>query len=84
MSERKRTTISLHENIIAKAKELMAEDDFGDFSGFLEQLIREKWAAREMQLHDRPPRPTASPAPTEARPTGKPVSYTKPKRPRRN
>jgi hypothetical protein len=46
MSKKIRTTVSLNDGIMDKARELMAEHDFSDFSGFLEQLVRDKWADR--------------------------------------
>ena len=46
MSGKKRTTVSLETGIIEKAKTMMRDEDFGDFSGFLEQVIRDRWNAR--------------------------------------
>jgi hypothetical protein len=81
MSEKKRTTVSLHEGIIEKAAQLMADEHFNDFSSFLEQLVREKWAERELRLRDesrgaQPPAAGAAAAPGA-------VKYPKAKRPAR-
>jgi hypothetical protein len=43
---KRRTNITINESIYAKAQELMAADDFSDFSGFVEQLIRDEWSRR--------------------------------------
>lgn len=44
---KKRTTIYLNSRLRAKASVLMEVEDFGDnLTGFVEQLIREKWEAR--------------------------------------
>lgn len=47
MTGKKRTTVSLEKGILDKARTMMADEDFGDFSGFLEQVIRERWATRQ-------------------------------------
>lgn len=48
---KRRTNITINESIYAKAQELMRLDHFDDFSGFIEQLIRDEWA----RTHDRGP-----------------------------
>ena len=48
---KRRTNITINESIYAKAQELMRLDHFDDFSGFIEQLIRDEWARK----HDRGP-----------------------------
>jgi metal-responsive CopG/Arc/MetJ family transcriptional regulator len=46
VSAAKRTTITISEALYAKAEELMRLRDFGDFSGFIQQLIREEYERR--------------------------------------
>lgn len=74
MSGKKRTTVSLEEGIIAKAQAMMKGEDFGDFSGFLEQIIRERWQHRQADaaaiLND---------APAKATRHSQPVNYHKKK-----
>lgn len=68
MSDKKRTTISIHSGILAKAHELMHAENFNDFSNFLEQLIREKWAAQQskhLELRDAPATTPPPPAPAQ-------------------
>jgi hypothetical protein len=43
---KRRTNITINESIYAKAQELMALSAFSDFSGFVEQLIRDEWARK--------------------------------------
>lgn len=46
-----RTTISIPSTIYAKAQSIMKARDFSDFSGFLQQLIREEWERRAERNH---------------------------------
>jgi Arc/MetJ-type ribon-helix-helix transcriptional regulator len=46
MSESRRTNITISETLYAKAQEMMKKRDFTDFSGYLQQLIREDWERR--------------------------------------
>jgi hypothetical protein len=43
---KRRTNITINETIYEKAQQLMRAQDFDDFSGYLEQLIREEWARK--------------------------------------
>lgn len=43
---KRRTNITINEAIYAKAQELMQVTDFDDFSGFVEQLVRDEWERR--------------------------------------
>lgn len=42
----KRTTITINTGLLKKAEALMAAEDFGDFSGFVQDLIRQEWKRR--------------------------------------
>lgn len=41
-----RTTLSFAPAVYAKARKVMEARDFNDFSGFIQQLIREEWERR--------------------------------------
>lgn len=51
---KRRTNITINESIYAKAQELMRLDHFDDFSGFIEQLIRDEWARKHARGPARP------------------------------
>ena len=42
----KRTTITINEGLYRRAQKVMAAREFDDFSGFVQQLIREEWERR--------------------------------------
>jgi hypothetical protein len=69
-----RTTISISDEIMALAREVMDARRFSDFSGFLAQLIREEHERRSgpMILNDSPAKSLGSKAPGLA---GKPIKY---------
>lgn len=56
---KRRTNITINDEIYAKALEVMAADHFDDFSGFIEQLVRDEWRRRHgaapIILRDQPP-----------------------------
>jgi Arc/MetJ-type ribon-helix-helix transcriptional regulator len=53
MSEARRTNITISESLYRKAQELMRLRDFGDFSGYIQQLIREDWEERGEAIRER-------------------------------
>jgi len=51
MSEQKRrVNLTVHPSLYEKAQNLMAEDCFADFSGYVEHLIRVEWQRRNANL----------------------------------
>lgn len=64
MSESRRTNITISQSLYEKALENMRVRDFSDFSGYVQQLIREDWAHRElvMSMRDKPQQPPMPPA----------------------
>ena len=60
---KRRTNITVEESLYAKAQAVMEARDFSDFSGFLEQLIREEWERRNGPASVRSPatRPGSGP-----------------------
>lgn len=69
---RKRTTVSLHKELMAKAEILMQENHFSDFSSFLDQLVREAWEKRGTsgELKEK-----EQPAAIPSVPPNRPVNY---------
>lgn len=51
---KKRTNITIHPDLYKKARQLMKLEDFADFSGFVEHLIRSKWQAQGGDLREEP------------------------------
>lgn len=83
---KRRTNITINAEIYDKALEVMATDHFDDFSGFVEQLVREEWKRRNgpVVIRDQPPSPeqlaaaeiAAAAAAAAGKPAGiAPVSY---------
>ncbi len=68
----KRTTITLPESLVEVAQAIMRDRHFEDFSGFLQQLIREESERRQAVLRE-----TASTGTTPAQTPTAPVSYKK-------
>lgn len=86
MSDARRTNITISESLYAKAQAMMKLRDFNDFSGYIQQLIREDWGRSQIvagtpALND-PARPVETKPPNAERR----ISYATPKgkRPRRN
>jgi hypothetical protein len=63
---KKRTTITIHPDLYAKAQELMSAAHFSDFSTFVEHLIRQE-SHSNLALNEPPPLPV---------PASKPVKYS--------
>lgn len=43
---KKRTTVTINKDLYERAQELMKAEHFDDFSGFVEQMIRDRWRAK--------------------------------------
>lgn len=66
-----RTTMSFSRGILDKAQRVMDARDFTDFSGFIQQLIREEWERRGLpEPTQREPREARRPA-VRVKPPGK-------------
>ena len=70
-----RTSISMRQDLMTDAQQRQAELRLASFSDYIQQLIRDDLARQSDRLHDAP-----TPAP---QPPAAPVTYTKPRRPKK-